>query len=175
MTQVAHNSGLNYIYSLYLVYTVYTIYTSIHCPVPPYKLLILSIAQFSARSLPSNPTALASLLFFKHRNRSGALLPSGPLHSQKMFPRIIWMICSLTFSGLYSNFTFPMKPYLTTLLKLNSSCTSTPVFTEPFPSFIFFHSICHHVTHSSILAWRIPWIEEPGRLQSMRSHRVRHD
>ena len=24
-------------------------------------------------------------------------------------------------------------------------------------------------THSSILAWRIPWIEEPGRLQSMKS------
>ena len=30
-------------------------------------------------------------------------------------------------------------------------------------------------THSSILAWRIPWTEEPGRLQSMRSQRVRHD
>ena len=30
-------------------------------------------------------------------------------------------------------------------------------------------------THSSILAWRIPCGEEPGRLQSMRSHRVRHD
>ena len=30
-------------------------------------------------------------------------------------------------------------------------------------------------THSSILAWRIPWIEEPGRLQSMRSQRVGHD
>ena len=30
-------------------------------------------------------------------------------------------------------------------------------------------------THSSILAWRIPWIEEPGRLQSMGSQRVRHD
>jgi len=30
-------------------------------------------------------------------------------------------------------------------------------------------------THSSILAWRIPWAEEPGRLQSIRSHRVRHD
>ena len=27
-------------------------------------------------------------------------------------------------------------------------------------------------THSSILAWRIPWTEEPGRLQSMESHRV---
>ena len=30
-------------------------------------------------------------------------------------------------------------------------------------------------THSSILAWEIPWTEEPGRLQSMGSHRVRHN
>ena len=30
-------------------------------------------------------------------------------------------------------------------------------------------------THSSILAWRTPWTEEPGRLQSMGSQRVRHD
>ena len=30
-------------------------------------------------------------------------------------------------------------------------------------------------THSSILACRIPWTEEPGRLQSMGSQRVRHD
>ena len=30
-------------------------------------------------------------------------------------------------------------------------------------------------THSSILAWRIPWTEEPGRLQSMGSQRIRHD
>ena len=30
-------------------------------------------------------------------------------------------------------------------------------------------------THSSILAWRIPWMEEPGGLQSMRLQRVRHD
>ena len=30
-------------------------------------------------------------------------------------------------------------------------------------------------THSSILAWRIPWMEEPGRLQSMGSLRVGHD
>ena len=30
-------------------------------------------------------------------------------------------------------------------------------------------------THSSALAWRIPWMEEPGRLQSMGSLRVRHD
>ena len=30
-------------------------------------------------------------------------------------------------------------------------------------------------THSSILAWKIPWLEEPGRLQSMGSQRVGHN
>ena len=30
-------------------------------------------------------------------------------------------------------------------------------------------------THSSIFAWRIPWTEEPGGLQSLRSQRVGHD
>ena len=29
--------------------------------------------------------------------------------------------------------------------------------------------------HSSILAWRIPWTEEPGGLQSVGSQKVRHD
>ena len=29
--------------------------------------------------------------------------------------------------------------------------------------------------HSSTLAWKIPWMEEPDRLQSMESQRVRHD
>ena len=31
------------------------------------------------------------------------------------------------------------------------------------------------VTHSSILIWKTPWMEEPGRLQSMGSQRVGHD
>ena len=31
------------------------------------------------------------------------------------------------------------------------------------------------VTHSSIFAWRIPWTEEPGGLQSMELQRVQHD
>ena len=30
-------------------------------------------------------------------------------------------------------------------------------------------------THSNILAWKIPWMEEPSRLQSMGSQRVGHD
>ena len=31
------------------------------------------------------------------------------------------------------------------------------------------------VTHASIDAWKIPWMEEPGRIQSMGSKRVGHD
>ena len=30
-------------------------------------------------------------------------------------------------------------------------------------------------THSSTIAWKIPWMEDPGRLQSMGSQRVGHD
>ena len=30
-------------------------------------------------------------------------------------------------------------------------------------------------THSSLLAWRTPWKDDPGRLQSMESQRVGHD
>ena len=30
-------------------------------------------------------------------------------------------------------------------------------------------------THSSILAWEIPWTEEPGGLQTVGSQRIRHD
>ena len=30
-------------------------------------------------------------------------------------------------------------------------------------------------THSSFLAWRIPWTEEPGRLEAMGLHRVGHN
>ena len=30
-------------------------------------------------------------------------------------------------------------------------------------------------TYSSILAWKIPWTEEPGKLQSMGSQRIRHN
>ena len=36
-------------------------------------------------------------------------------------------------------------------------------------------AICHLATHSRILAWKIPWAEEPGGLQSIGSPRVAHD
>ena len=44
-------------------------------------------------------------------------------------------------------------------------------------TFIFhFHALEKAMAlHSSLLAWKIPWTEEPGRLQSMGSLRVGHD
>ena len=49
-----------------------------------------------------------------------------------------------------------------------------------FMFWFFDHIVCGllekvMVPHSSILAWKIPWTEEPGRLQSMGSLRVGHD
>ena len=39
-----------------------------------------------------------------------------------------------------------------------------------------FHALEEEMAiHSTVLAWRIPWTEEPGGLLSMGSHRVRHD
>ena len=45
-----------------------------------------------------------------------------------------------------------------------------------FTSTFHFHALEKEMaTHSRILVWKIPWTEEPGRLQSMGSLRVRHD
>ena len=45
-----------------------------------------------------------------------------------------------------------------------------------FPFTFHFHALEKEMaTHSSTLAWKIPWMEEPDRLQSMGSLRVRHD
>ena len=45
-----------------------------------------------------------------------------------------------------------------------------------FPFTFHFHALEKEMaTHSSVLAWRIPWMKKPGRLQSMGSHRVGHD
>ena len=45
-----------------------------------------------------------------------------------------------------------------------------------FPFTFHFHALENEMaTHSSVLAWRIPWMEKPGRLLSMGSHRVGHD
>ena len=40
---------------------------------------------------------------------------------------------------------------------------------------VIYGSVKVMAPHSSTLAWKIPWMEEPGRLQSIGSLRVRHD
>jgi len=47
-----------------------------------------------------------------------------------------------------------------------------------FPQFVLIHTVNLEkdmVTHSSVLAWRILWTEEPGGLLSMGTHRVGHN
>ena len=52
------------------------------------------------------------------------------------------------------------------------SQTQLSDFTFPFP----FRALEKEMaTHSSVLAWKIPWTGEPGGLPSMGLHRVRHD
>ena len=63
---------------------------------------------------------------------------------------IVWLFNSSTFLLLWKMYLF-----IWALLGLHSEKAMAP--------------------HSSTLAWKIPWIEEPGRLQSMGSLRVGHD
>ena len=58
------------------------------------------------------------------------------------------------------------------------SPSNTPVFLPSsfiLPSFAWVYIFFYIATHSGILAWKIPWTEDPGRLQSMGSQRVGHD
>ena len=55
------------------------------------------------------------------------------------------------------------------------SCALPPSFLFHYGLFIVLPLEKEMTTHSSILAWRIPWTEEPGGLQSMGSQRVRHN
>ena len=68
-----------------------------------------------------------------------------------------------------------LSPVSVSLGKQNVS-----VFAEERVFFFFFKTVYFVLgekdmaSHCSILAWRIPWMEEPGGLQSMGSQRVRH-
>ena len=74
-----------------------------------------------------------------------------------------------------------------TPLRFNLPCTPVTLFPLSLSlSLSFFFFFCRFLfclyllekamsPHSSTLAWKIPWTEEPGRLQSMGSRRVRHD
>ena len=49
------------------------------------------------------------------------------------------------------------------------------IFSMGFNKYVMLLSEKATAPHSSTLAWKIPWMEEPGRLQSMGSLRVRHN
>ena len=54
--------------------------------------------------------------------------------------------------------------------------TQSPTGLNDFTFNFHFHALEKEMaTHSSVLAWRIPWTEKPGRLLSMGLHRVGHD
>ena len=83
--------------------------------------------------------------------------------------------------------TPPQGLLLTPLLKVSSSQSGTslvaqmikrlPTMRETWVQSLSREDLLEKeiATHSSTLAWKIPWTEEPGGLQSMRSQRVGHD
>ena len=80
-----------------------------------------------------------------------------------LLPRGIHLLaCFYTFSVFINNIVLPV--YDTYIMKKNCIYLSLPLFLEKAMA-----------PHSSTLAWKIPWMEEPGGLQSMGSLRVGHD
>ena len=87
-----------------------------------------------------------------------------------------------TFSVLLHSFGEFQHIYIRSLKLSYSSLMSCSFFSLFSVNFQLFLLPCNQVnsekamaTHSSALAWKIPWTEEPGRLQSMGSQRVGHD
>ena len=70
-------------------------------------------------------------------------------------------------SGPYSDLFFLMAQMVKNLPAMQETWVQSPGLEDPLEKDM--------ATHSSILVWRILWTEEPGRLQSMGSQRVRHD
>ena len=82
----------------------------------------------------------------------------------------IWSYCiyvSIS-SRRYKLFNLPKLQNYTSL----QTCLTNP---KTYSCLLSSHSEKAMAPHSSILAWKIPWTEEPGGLQSMGSLRVRHD
>ena len=85
---------------------------------------------------------------------------------------LLWEFIFLPFKKLFSSYYWVVffipdtNPLICVILSQSVACLfiSLMVFLEK-----------EMVTHSSTLAWKIPWMEEPGRLQSMRLQRVGHD
>ena len=82
---------------------------------------------------------------------------------KKAFLSLLAILWNSSFKWVYLSFSPLLFPSL--------------LFTAIWPpqSFCIYNLEKAMAPHSSTLAWKIPWAEEPGRLQSMGSRRVRHD
>ena len=89
-------------------------------------------------------------------------LPLSHLGSPYQFCIVLWIIS--LFIYLWHLFCHPLTYHFNYVrsFSLNFPCCAFP-------------SVKAMAPHSSTLAWKIPWMEEPGRLQSMGSLRVGHD
>ena len=99
---------------------------------------------------------------------------------KKAFLSLLAILWNSAFSWVYLS----LSPFLFTSLS-SAICKASLDNHFAFLHFFFFGMVCllppiqylekAMTTHSSTLAWKIPWMEDPGRLQSMGLLRVRHD
>ena len=148
------------------------IFRALHKPQLPNISSILFFCLYSyfptaSSSLPSPMTQTTSMTQ-QHRylNFLSCILPQRTcIHGSLQMERLSQFLSWLNF-------------FLITQFKHYLLCNTFPHLTELKPPHLLLcQSIPHSAMapHSSTLAWKIPWMEEPGRLQSMGSLRVRHD
>ena len=105
-------------------------------------------------------------------NREGST--NDTMHNNK--PK--WFLAVITIKSVWHEFCihFPHKDFFfPTVSKHNTSKGKKSQLVQCSYKFIQHIWICNMLRHSSTVAWKIPWMEEPGGLPSMGSHRVGHD
>ena len=127
--------------------------------------------SYNGESLGKVELSLCSLRFLPHGNRVFQLLPGNlSLYLPDSFPKLFltrfraFWLDSRMFMLLDNCFFF-----------IFSLLLSLSLYIYIFVCVYVYISEKAMAPHSSTLAWKIPWVEEPGRLQSMGSLRVGHD
>ena len=136
--------------------------------------------------IQKNSATISSIIFSGPFSLSS---PSGTSLMQMLvfliLPQSYFKLSSFFFSFTFFSSFFSMAVIYTILSSRSFTCSSALVILLLIPSSAFFISVtilfnaaCILVLLglcSSTLAWKIPWTEEPGRLQSMGSLSIRHD